>query len=72
LQEELQEQNALYQRALKQKDEGEVNMHIAQESMQKFDTLVKQQVQEAMRKKMNDYQDVKRERDSLKVTNIQL
>ena len=45
LQEELQEQNALYQRALKQREDGKAEVNGAREHMQKFSTLVEQKVQ---------------------------
>jgi len=50
LQEELQEKNNLYLNAIKERDTGVEKLNNAKESLNRFEALVKQQVDKAMEK----------------------
>ena len=65
LEEELQEKNNLYLAAIKDRDAGAAQLSNAKESLQRFDALVKEQVQRAMGQERADMEEVKRARGDL-------
>ena len=55
LQEELQEKNNLYLNAIKERDAGAEKLNNAKESLNRFEALVKQQVDRAMDKERKQH-----------------
>ena len=65
LQEELQEKNNLYLNAIKERDTGVEKLNNAKESLNRFEALVKQQVDRAMEKERQVHSKVQIEKDAL-------
>lgn len=72
MQDELAEQNSLYQRALKQKDEGEEKFNTAKEQMTRFGHLVEQKVTEAMKEERAQHGRMLEECEHLRLMNDRL
>lgn len=66
LQEELQEKNNLYLNAIKERDTGAEKLNNAKESLNRFEALVKQQVDRAMDKERKQHSQIEVDRDALK------
>jgi len=69
LQEELLEKNNLYLNAIKERDAGAEKLNNAKESLNRFEALVKQQVDRAMDKERKTHIAVLSERDELQQRN---
>lgn len=67
LQEELQEKNNLYLNAIKERDAGAEKLNNAKESLNRFEALVKQQVDRAMDKERKQHQQVQGDKDALEL-----
>jgi len=65
LQEELQEKNNLYLNAIKERDAGTEKLNNAKESLNRFEALVTQQVDRAMKKERGAHREVEAERVGL-------
>jgi Ca2+-binding EF-hand superfamily protein len=65
LQEELQEKNNLYLNAIKERDAGAERLNNAKESLNRFEALVKQQVDRATDKERKQHETVRAEKDRL-------
>jgi hypothetical protein len=61
----LQEQSNLYQRALKQKEEGEEKFNAAKEQMARLQSLVDKKVNEAMKEELAKHRKVEAENYAL-------
>ena len=67
MQEELQEKNNLYLNAIKERDAGAEKLNNAKESLNRFEALVKQQVDRAMDKERKQHQQVQGDKDALEL-----
>ena len=65
LQEELREKSILYLNAIKERDAGVEKLNNAKDSLNRFEALVKQQVDRAMDKERKQHQQVVAEKDAL-------